>query len=143
MKNLFSLEDNADFSISLYQKLEEKSNYNLNLLNTTERKIFLCMLLENFSQADGILAFLQENYPQYTNEVIEALQEIGATKSAEIITQAVALLPEDRTWFFDSSNEHSEKLMKKLDAEFTDYPDGFMRDLYRKYAEIHKKDLIF
>ncbi|MDO5105455.1 hypothetical protein [Capnocytophaga sp.] len=142
MENIFLFKDNDDFSVALYKSLEEKCNYDLSVLNPVQKKLFLCMLLENFGQAESILAFLQENYPQYSNEVIDALREIGASKSADIIAQAVALLPADGTWFFDASDAHSEAMMAKLETDFSNYPDGFLSDLYRKYAETHKKEVL-
>lgn len=72
----------------------------------------------------------------------KSLNEIGAIKSAKIIKQAIELLPENNRWFFENSDEYSEKLMEKLDSEFSNYPDGSMRDLYRKYAEEHKSELL-
>lgn len=69
------------------------------------------------------------------------MKEIGATKSSEIIKQAIGLLPKDGSWFYDSSNQNSEELMAKLDKEFSDYPDGSMRDLYRKYAEKYRNEI--
>ena len=140
--NIFELTDNGDFTIALYEILSNQCDYNPDKLSSVQRVLFLCMLLEDAGQADHILSFLQEEFPDYADEAVEALTEIGATKSAEIIKQAIELLPKDGTWFFDNVDENSENLMKKLDSEFSDYPDGLMRDLYRKYAEKHKDDLI-
>lgn len=137
-EKLFLLEDDSDFAIALYFYFEEKCNYNLELLNPIEKKIFMCMLLENSGQADSILTFLQEEFSEYSNEVVEALKEINAVKSAQIIKKAIVLLPPDGSWFFHSCDEVSEKLMRQYDSEFSDYPDGFMSNLYRKYAELHK-----
>ncbi|WP_252735969.1 DMP19 family protein [Zobellia sp. B3R18] len=99
------------------------------------------MHLENAGQADSILSFLQEWFPEQKEQIIKSLNEIGAIKSAKIIEQAIELLPENDSWFFESSNKGSEKLMDKLDSEFSDYPDGPMRDLYRKYAEKYRNEL--
>jgi hypothetical protein len=99
------------------------------------------MHLENAGQADSILTFLQEWFPEQNEKVIKALNEIGATKSSEIIKKAVELLPENGSWFFESSNEESERIMSELDSEFSNYPDGSMRNLYRKYAEKNRNEL--
>ena len=141
MDGLFQLTDNADFSIALHEILNNQCNYNPVTLNHTQRVLFLCMHLENAGQADHILSFLQEDFPDYTDEAVKALYEIGATKSAEIIKQAVELLPKNGIWFFKVADENSQTLMGKLDWEFSGYPDGSMRDLYRKYAEKHRNDL--
>lgn len=142
IEGLFSLTDNSDFSIALNEILNNKCNYKPDKLNLTERTLFLCMQIENAGQADSILGFLQEDFPEFSKETITALQQIGAIKSATIIKQAVKSLPKDGTWFFETSDEDSEKQMRKLDREFSNYPDGFMRDLYRNYAEKNKHDLI-
>ena len=141
IESLFQLTDNEDFSIALYEILNNQCNYNPDTLNSVQRVLFLCMHLENAGQADHILNFLQEEFPDYADEVVKALFEIGAKKSAELIKQAIELLPQNGTWFFKIADENSQNLMGKLDREFSNYPDGLMCDLYRKYAEKHKSDL--
>jgi len=140
IEGLFSLTDNADFSIALYEILNNLCNNNPKTLNPTQRVLLLCMHLENAGQADHILSFLQEDFPEYAGDAVTALNEIGATKSAEIIKQAVELLPKNDSWFFDSADENSRNLMSKLNREFSNYPDGLMRNLYRKYADNHRND---
>jgi len=97
--------------------------------------------LGNAGQTDSILSFLQEWFPEQKVQIIKSLNEIGAIKSAKIIEQAIELLPENNSCFFESSNKYSEKLMDKLDSEFSNYPDGSMRDLYRNYAEKYRNEL--
>ncbi|MEC7770398.1 MAG: hypothetical protein VX798_04400 [Bacteroidota bacterium] len=141
MSALFKLKDNSDFSIALYEILVNRFEKDSNALNPQQLNLFLCMHMENAGQADSILSFLQEWFPEYQNRVVKSLKEIGAKKSSEIIEQAVSLLPKDGTWFYHSSNQESENLMSKLDHDFSDYPDGSMRDLYRKYAEKYRKEI--
>jgi hypothetical protein len=141
IESLFSLKDNSDFSIALFEILQKRNEKEPNSLNEIELNLFLCMNLENAGQADSILTFLQEWFPEQNEKVIKSLNEIGATKSSEIIKKAVQLLPENGSWFFESSNEESEKIMSELDSEFSNYPDGSMRNLYRKYAEKHRNEL--
>ncbi|WP_233862547.1 DMP19 family protein [Tenacibaculum piscium] len=138
IEKLFSLNDNSDFSIALYEILVKRNKKKTNPLNEIELNLFLCMNLENAGQADSILTFLQEWFPKQNEKTIKSLNEIGATKSSEIIKKAIELLPENGSWFFDSSDEESEKLMSKLDSDFSNYPDGSMKNLYRKYAEINR-----
>jgi hypothetical protein len=141
IESLFSLKDNSDFSIALFEILQKRNEKEPNSLNEIELNLFLCMNLENAGQADSILTFLQEWFPEQNEKVIKALNEIGATKSSEIIKKAVELLPENGSWFFESSNEESERIMSELDSEFSNYPDGSMRNLYRKYAEKNRNKL--
>ena len=140
IEGLFLLTDNDDFSIALYEILNNRCNYNPDTLNSTQKVLFFCMHLENAGQADHILGFLQEDFSKYADEAVNALNEIGASKSALIIQEAIKLLPEKGSWFFDNADENSRNLMSKLDSEFSSYPDGPMRDLYRKYAERHRSD---
>jgi hypothetical protein len=141
IESLFSLKDNSDFSIAIYEILVKRNGKKPNSLNEIELNLFLCMHLENAGQADSILTFLQEWFPEQNEKVIKSLNEIGATKSSEIIKKAVELLPENGSWFFESSNEESERIMSELDSEFSNYPDGSMRNLYRKYAEKNRNEL--
>ncbi|MCG8763547.1 hypothetical protein G1K46_12555 [Tenacibaculum finnmarkense] len=141
IESLFSLKDNSDFSIALFEILQKKNEKEPNSLNEIELNLFLCMNLENAGQADSILSFLQEWFPEQNEKVIKSLNEIGASKSSEIIKKAIELLPENSTWFFESSNEESERIMSELDSEFSNYPDGPMRNLYRKYAEKNRNEL--
>ena len=141
IERLFSLNDNSDFSIALYEILVKRNEKKPDSLNEIELNLFLCMHLENAGQADSILTFLQEWFPEQNEKVIKSLNEIGATKSSKIIKKAVELLPENGSWFFESSNKESEKIMSELDSEFSNYPDGSMRNLYRKYADKNRNEL--
>lgn len=143
MNELFNLKDNSDFSIALHEILVNKYEKSALAFNGTQLNLFLCIHLENAGQSGHILSFLQEWFPHHSENVIIALNEIGAVKSSEIIKQAVELLPKDGSWFFDSADESTTKLMSKLDGEFSNYPDGNLNDLCRKYAEINKNDLLF
>lgn len=141
IENLFLLDDNSDFSIALFEILVNRHEKKPNSLNSVQQNLFLCMHMENAGQADSILSFLQEWFPKQKKQVVKSLSEIGATKSAKIIEQAIALLSKNNSWFFESSDENSERLMMKFDNEFSSYPDGPKMDLYRKYAEKNRNEL--
>ena len=93
------------------------------------------MNLENSGQSCGILSCLQEWFPEHQDKFVNALREIDAPKSADSIEKAISLLPKDGSWFFKKSNKETEILMSEYDKMFSDYPDGSMPNLYRKYAE--------
>lgn len=141
ISEVFTLKENSDFSTTLHQILVKQYDKDHKSLNEPQLNLFLCMHLENSGQSCGILGCLQEWYPQYKEKFVLALKEIGATKSAEAIKKAINLLPKDGSWFFESSNEATEELMSRLDSEFSDYPDGSMPDLYRKYAELNRNHI--
>jgi len=140
LSKLFSLSDTVDFSIALMEMLSAKCDYDPELLNPTQRILFLCIQIENSGQADTILNFLQEDYPAYSQEVVEALKAIGATKSAYYIQEAIGLLPTNGESFFDHATEATQQRMMQLDSQFSDYPDGPMPELYRSFAVAHRED---
>ncbi|MGV0923746.1 DMP19 family protein [Empedobacter tilapiae] len=138
---LFKLKDNSDFSIALHEILINKYEHDSTSLNEIQLNLFLCIHIENAGQADSILSFLQEFFPQYSTKVINSLNEIGAVKSSEIIRQAVEILPKDGSWFFETADENKQEQIAKLDRDFSNYPDGKMTDLYRKYAENNRNNI--
>ena len=138
---LFELTDIDDFDIGLFEILSNQCNYNPLHLKGAKRTLLLCMFLENYGQSDSILNFINDEFTDFNDEIVNALNEIEAFKSAEIIKQAIELLPKGGTWFFDVADEETKKLMSKFDSRFSDYPDGKMSILYRKYAEAHKEEL--
>jgi hypothetical protein len=138
---LFNLDDASDFAIALHQILTSRYENGSNTLPPVQLNLFLCMSLENAGQADSILSFLQEWFPQHSSDAVRALNEIGAIRSAELIRQAVGLLPNDGSWFFETVDQDSRVLMEKIDRQFSSYPDGMLRDLYRKYADDHRSEI--
>ncbi|MCL2062351.1 MAG: DMP19 family protein [Firmicutes bacterium] len=151
---LFQLTDNADFEIVLrgilddYCDLElepEKVNF-----NHAQRVLYLCMWIVIYGEKD-IAAFFGYN-PSCADEVVAALHEIGAEKSAKIIKKIVALLPKSdgkisvdefgTIKFTQADEENYNTLVGDLTGDFLDEPDGNMHDLFRAYAEKHKADII-
>lgn len=142
IKEVYALKENSDFSTTLHQILVKKYDKDHKSLNEPQLNLFLCMHLENSGQSSSILSCLQEWFPEHLEKFVNALKKIYAFKCADIIENAINILPEDGSWFFGSSDQYSEELMSKFDSEFSDYPDGNMNDLYRKYAEEHKVEII-
>lgn len=141
VSDLFNLKNNGAFSCALHRILMNQYEKEPSSLNEIQLNLFLCMHLENAGQADHILSFLQEWFPHYQKRIVDSLKRIGAVKSSEIIERAIKLLPDDGTWFFNSSNDEDEKLMSELDTKFSGYPDGAMCNLIRSYAEENKAEL--
>ena len=142
IEEVFTLKENSDFSTTLHQILTKKYDKDPKSLNEAQLNLFLCMHLENSGQSCSILSCLQEWFPQHLNKFVNSLREINAFKCADIIEKAINILPKDGSWFFESSDQNSEEMMAKFDSEFSDYPDGNMNDLYRKYAETYKAKIL-
>jgi len=139
---LFNLKNNSAFSIALHQILDRLYDKNPIQLNNHQINLFLSMHLENAGQSCSILSCLQEWYPQHLDKFVPALISLNARNCADVIEKAIKLLPQDRSWFFNNSTEESQRLMSKFDKKFSDYPDGNMPILYRKYAELNKNNII-
>ena len=139
---LYGLKDNSSFSSTLHQILVSQYGEDQNSLNRYQMNLFLSMHLENSGQSSSILSFFYEWFPQYTNRVVTALDEIGARKSARLIEKAIALLPKEGSWFYDVADEKTQAKLEDLNSQFSDYPDGAMPDIYRKYAEDWKNEII-
>lgn len=143
IERLFDLEDDSDFSIALREILENdcEEPYNPKNLNKVSMTLFLCMALENASQADSILCFLEDDYREYKNIISDMLYEIGAVNCSQLVMKAIEILPKNESSFYKTASEKEQNLMKALDSEFSNYPDGKMTRLYRAYANLHKEDL--
>jgi len=139
---VFSLKENSDFSTTLHQIFVIKYDKKPKSLNEPQLNLLLCMHLENAGQSSSILSCLQEWFPEHLDKFVSALSEINAPKCAYAIDKAIKLLPEDGSWFFEKADEESQELMSKYDSLFSDYPDGNMPTLYRKYAEQNIADII-
>lgn len=139
---LYKLENNAAFSIALYQILDSLYDHNPEQLNRHQLNLFLCMHLENSGQSCGILGCLQEWFPQHLDKFVPALRDINAQQCADAIEKAIKLLPEDGSWFFKSADEQSKQELEEYDRIFSNYPDGNMPNIYRKYAERYKDEVI-
>lgn len=137
---LLTIEPSYKFATTLYEILDEKYDEDSGSLNKAQLYIFLCMQIENAGQAGHILNFLQSWYPQYKDMVIEALLDLGAIRSSRLVSQAVQMLPKDDSWFFEKADEMMIAEMNKLDKQFSDYPNGPMRDLYINYVKSNKEE---
>ena len=100
------------------------------------------MQLENFGQADDILEFLQGDFGEYNKQTIQALREINALKSANIIEKAIELLPKNGESFFKAATASEKETMRRFNSEFSNYPDGRLCDLYRVYANLHRGEFL-
>jgi len=134
------LELTWDFIIALNEILTNRCDYDPDKLkNKAQKNLLLCMMVHNFSQSTVILS-LFDNYNN-TDEIVNALNEIGATRSAEIIKQVSDMIPKNGENFYDIADEKTQGLLDKIDDELSDSPDGNFHNLLRVYAEKHKKDL--
>lgn len=111
-------------------------------LNHEQKVLFLCMKLEDACQADTITSLAEDgDMLLKLPEIRSAHEEIGAPETAGLIQNFIDLLPDntfeasvipDWDWFFE--NEEREDKISEIDGDITDYPDGVMRNVFRRYC---------
>lgn len=109
-------------------------------LNPVQKTIFLCMVLEDHCQADGLLSVTDdENLFFLLPQMKSALLAIQAPATAEALQEFIDFLPEgtftnrclpEWEWFMEPENS---AVCKEIDDRISNYPDGLMRGLYRKF----------
>ncbi len=151
MRNLdeiFALEDDTDFGTALFSALSDWTEFGerLDAISPEAQVFYLCITLDEKVNSDGLYGFLMESYGRWAPETADALEAIGALRTANILRRAVALFPDGP---FPRDYEEREKLLldknapyseecNKLDSEFYAFPDGMLQDLYISYARNHR-----
>jgi len=147
---IFALEDDTDFCIALSSVLDEKTDYGERLeeLAPAAQVFYLCNALDAKVNSDGFYGFLLESWGRWTPETVDALETVGAPKTAELLRRAAALFPagpfprddgEREELLLEEDEAYSEEC-GELDDEFYAYPDGLLQTLYAAYARDHRDD---
>lgn len=70
--------------------------------------------------------------------MIQALENLGAFKTAELFNKFISYIPKgtvlDSDSFFDYFTNNYEYEYKKIENAISEYPDGLMMPLYIDYA---------
>ncbi len=111
-------EDNTEinnFVIDMCEAVCQKCEYgdNIENLNKHERVFFVAQTLEQEVNNGGFSQFFYNSSGDFSNEVVDAFTEIGASKTAEICEKALAVfngkVPVDR--------DEREELLDDLDCD--------------------------
>ena len=143
---MFQLADSGDFALCLTDPLWRLADGSPDRLNHPQRVLFLCILLEDCTQCDSLYSFFDEGFGSYGQETAEALDEIGASKSAAILRKVLSKLPEggfpteDRVACRALDDGAFGKVLDEANHMLCNYPDGPMCDLYFAYAKAHRED---
>ncbi|MBR6563696.1 MAG: hypothetical protein IKK70_07150 [Clostridia bacterium] len=110
-------------------------------LNADQKTLFLCMSVEDSCEADGILSLLEnENVFFALPEAVDELFKISSPITAKALDKFIDLMPkgtfENRVmpeyeWF--SENAEREEAAENIEAEITEYPDGYTGELLWEY----------
>jgi len=144
---LFQLEDPGDFALCLESLIWTLSGPDDAPPEAhTHRVLFLCILLEDCTQCDGLWNFFDDGYAAYAPEAADALEELGAPKSAALLQDVLSKLPEkgypaeDRAARQALTVGEFGQAVDRADSALCDYPDGPMSGLYYAYAHAHRDD---
>lgn len=144
--------DKNNFIIDLFDRLAEKCQYGdkIDRLNENERVIYLCFTFEGEINNGGFDQFFYNSAGDYTEETIDSLLKIGATKTAEFLKTATTVFPnnlvpqnrEERQALLEEiNNDETEKLLNELDNSFYAYEDDLL-ELEYDYVMQHNDDFI-
>lgn len=137
-KRLLSLGDSEKENfllVLIYDHLSEKP---LAELNEVQKTLFLASRLEDICQADS-LSSLSEDEEIFLAlpEIKTAYETLGAVRTAELLGEFIRLVPEGFVpeWKWFSAPERKD-IIKRIDGEICDYPDGVMSNYYIEYMSM-------
>ena len=122
-----------DFLFTLiYDHLADMS---LSEMNEAQKTLFLASRLEDACQADALPSLSEgEEIFLALPEIKVAYERLGANKTAALLEEFIALLPigtvPEWDWFFE---DERKDIIKRIDGEICDYPDGLMLEKYIDY----------
>ena len=144
---LFRLEDSGDFALCLSSLIWTLAGPDHTPPQVrSHRVLFLCIQVEDCVQCDSLLNFFDEGFAPYGPEAVEALEEIGAPKSAAALREVLSALPAggypigDRQACETLYSGPFGRALEQADSILVDYPVGPMRDLYYAYAQAHREE---
>ncbi len=142
IENLFELDDDAEFAYKLYLLISKyhQKNKDVATYPKSVKSLFLYMFVDDCTQADTIMTFYEEGYSEHGGATLEALNEIGAIKTAEQFKMLLDIMSNYDD--MDNISDDDWKIISKIDWAITDYLDGHPSILIAKYARANKAELI-
>lgn len=132
--DIWKFGDRNSLVIAMNGWLCRKCNYgeNIEKLTDTEKVFYLVVQLEGEVNNGGFSQFFYNNSGDFANETPDALQKIGADKTADICSRALAAfggtVPEDRnereSMLDDIFTDEINDILSKCDSEFYEHPDN-------------------
>ena len=143
-----NLTDETEKIIAIGELIGNKIGENNSLENLTEsEKTFVYVdILEREVNNGGFDQFFYNSSGEFTHEILEAYQKIGADKTADLINRAIKLfptLPVPKNWELRQEilleKESNSELWNELDSEFYKYEDN-ISDLIINFVKKNKSD---
>ncbi len=132
------IENNAVTVDKLIEAVIAKGNLlGINALNAAEQVVFLIADLDSEVAINGLIGYYDNSSGNHPREVVNALEQIGAIQSAELIGEANSQFPDsspphdriERHNLLWSLDEESRERIEHICDAFMDYSD----DLGGKY----------
>lgn len=134
MEEIWKIEDKTEFIFALSDRVFEKCQYgdNMSALSEPERIFFITQSVEMEVNNGGFEQFFFNSSGNFSNEIVDAFNKIGAIKTAEICQKAISAfgteIPKNRAKRQDlmASLEDSGicDIFYECDIDFYDYPDN-------------------
>ena len=136
--------DQNDALMAILDVINEKCKYgdNLEKLTDSEKIIYLVGELEEEVNNGGFSQFFFNSSGQNADKTIKALKEVGANKTAELLTSALSICKNSSaTWKEDGEEltEQQDEELNKLDEQFYKYEDDLL-GLQITFIENHIKE---
>ena len=139
--DIWNIQEKNNFLIAMNGWLCKKCNYgdDIEKLSHAERVFYIVFELEGEVNNGGFSQYLYNSSGNFANEIIEALREIGADKTADICDTALTALggeiPEE--WELRQEKLESmitdsvDEILSECDNEFFKYPNDLVELNYQ------------
>jgi hypothetical protein len=145
LEKILNKENENESIIQIRKMLREKSKnyYDFESLNQYEMNILFIEFIEKQVNAGGFDQYFFNDSGQFAHETLNFLREINATKTAEILNNAIKVFPKNTV---PKDLEHRQDLMEgisenwgKLDDDFREKPENLTK-LTIEYVKANKKN---
>lgn len=133
MNEIWKIEDTNNFIIALTDHVMEKCGYgdSMDNLSHAERVFFITQTCEMEVNNGGFAQFLENSSGNFANEAVDAFQEIGAPKTAEIFDTAVHVLGQElppdwggrRELLDELASDEIDRILGECDDSFYQYEE--------------------
>lgn len=140
IEDIMELNDPEKFSIEIDEYLDKKTNYgdDLSVISEEAAKVFFVEQLQMEVNNGGFDQFFFNSSGNNWRKTLDALKEMGADKTAELLKKAAEAygcdLPENRRLrhknMENKANTGYEEVLEELDSEFYEYEDDIDQLIY-------------
>lgn len=131
---IWKIEDTNDFVLAFVDRVLEKSEYgsHMDKLSDCERVFYITQTCEMEVNNGGFSQFFYNSSGDFSNELVQSFQDIGAVKTAEICQKALGAfereLPVDRMereeLLDELMSDEVERILDECDTAFYRYEEN-------------------